>query len=84
MAKFTIRVNGRSVDVEADPATPVLWILRDHLGLSGTKYGCGVGSCGACTVHLNGNALRSCQLPVSAVGKQEVRKWHASRAESLA
>jgi isoquinoline 1-oxidoreductase alpha subunit len=72
MAKFTIRVNGRSVDVEADPATPVLWILRDHLGLSGTKYGCGVGSCGACTVHLNGNALRSCQLPVSAVGKQEV------------
>lgn len=72
MAKFTIRVNGRSVDVEADPATPVLWILRDQLGLSGTKYGCGVGSCGACTVHLNGNALRSCQLPVSAVGKQEV------------
>lgn len=72
MAKFTIRVNGRSVDVEADPATPVLWILRDHLGLSGTKYGCGVGSCGACTVHLNGNALRSCQLPVSAVGRQEV------------
>lgn len=72
MAKFTIRVNGRSVDVEADPATPVLWILRDQLGLSGTKYGCGVGSCGACTVHLNGNALRSCQLPVSAVGRQEV------------
>jgi isoquinoline 1-oxidoreductase alpha subunit len=72
MAKFTIRVNGRSVDVEADPATPVLWILRDQLGWCGTKYGCGVGSCGACTVHLNGNALRSCQLPVSAVGRQEV------------
>lgn len=51
-----------------DPATPILWVLRDHVNLQGTKYGCGVAACGACTIHLNGNAVRACQLPVSAVG----------------
>ncbi len=51
-----------------DPATPILWVLRDHINLQGTKYGCGVAACGACTIHLNGNAVRACQLPVSAVG----------------
>ncbi|MFT3784640.1 MAG: (2Fe-2S)-binding protein [Tepidisphaeraceae bacterium] len=66
MPKFSLNVNGevKSVDIDAD--TPLLWVLRDNLGLVGTKYGCGVGQCGACTVHLNGNAARSCQVPVSA------------------
>ncbi len=72
MAKFKLKVNGKSFDVDVDPTTPVLWVLRDHLNLIGTKYGCGVGSCGACTIHLNGKALRSCQLPVVAVGVQEI------------
>jgi aerobic-type carbon monoxide dehydrogenase small subunit (CoxS/CutS family) len=61
-----ITVNGRSHSVEADPDTPLLWILRDQLGLTGTKYGCGVGACGACTVLLGEMAVRSCQLPLSA------------------
>jgi isoquinoline 1-oxidoreductase subunit alpha len=72
MAKFKLKINQKSVEVDVDPTTPLLWVLRDHLNLVGTKYGCGVGSCGACTIHLNGRALRSCQLPVSAVGVQEV------------
>lgn len=58
--------------MEVDPATPLLWVLREHLNMPGTKYGCGVAMCGACTIHLNGVAVRSCQLPVSAVGKNEV------------
>lgn len=72
MAKFKLKINQKSVEVDVDPTTPLLWVLRDHLNLVGTKYGCGVGSCGACTIHLNGRALRSCQLPISAVGVQEV------------
>ena len=72
MAKFKLKINQKSLEVDVDPATPLLWVLRDHLNLVGTKYGCGVGSCGACTIHLNGRALRSCQLPVSAIGVQEV------------
>lgn len=72
MAKFTLSINKKRVEVDVDPSTPILWVLRDHLNLVGTKYGCGVGSCGACTIHLNGRALRSCQLPVSAVGVQEL------------
>lgn len=59
------RVNGKPVSVEAAPSTPLLWALRDHLGLTGTKYGCGVAQCGACTVHLDGEAVRSCQVPLS-------------------
>jgi aerobic-type carbon monoxide dehydrogenase small subunit (CoxS/CutS family) len=68
MAPITLLVNGRrhSVDVEAD--TPLLWVLRDTLGLTGTKYGCGIAQCGACTVHLAGRAVRSCVTAVSAVG----------------
>ena len=69
MAKFTLKINGKTSTVDVDSSTPVLWVLRDHLDLTGTKYGCGMAQCGACTVHLNGNAVRSCQLPVSAVGK---------------
>jgi len=72
MAKFQLKVNGKQLSADVDPSTPLLWVLRDHLHLVGTKYGCGAGACGACTVHLNGNALRSCQLPVSAVGTQAI------------
>jgi isoquinoline 1-oxidoreductase alpha subunit len=72
MSKMNLKVNGKNYDVDVDPSTPVLWVLRDHLNLIGTKFGCGVGSCGACTIHLNGRALKSCQLPVSAVGVQEI------------
>ena len=70
MPSFDLRVNGRRQHVDADPATPLLWILRDTLGLTGTKFGCGVGVCGACTVHQNGAAVRSCQIAVAdAAGK---------------
>jgi isoquinoline 1-oxidoreductase alpha subunit len=72
MAKFNLKINGKTRKVEVDPSTPVLWVLRDHLDLVGTKYGCGIAQCGACTIHLNGTAIRSCMLPVSAVGNQEV------------
>ncbi len=72
MAKYNLKINGKSKQVEADPSTPMLWILRDNLNMPGTKYGCGVAMCGACTIHLNGIAVRSCQLTVSAVGKQAI------------
>lgn len=72
MAAFKLKINGQSREVNVDPATPMLWVLRDHLGLVGTKFGCGVAMCGACTIHLNGVAMRSCQLPVSAVGNQSI------------
>jgi isoquinoline 1-oxidoreductase alpha subunit len=67
-----LTVNGKSVEVDVDPETPLLWVLRDTLGLTGTKFGCGMALCGACTVHLGGNAVRSCQIPVSVVGDQPV------------
>ncbi len=72
MAIYNLKVNGKSKQVEVDPATPVLWVLREHLNMPGTKYGCGVAMCGACTIHLNGNAVRSCQLPVSVIGNREI------------
>jgi isoquinoline 1-oxidoreductase alpha subunit len=68
MAQFQLNVNGKTHELNVDPTTPILWILRDHLNLVGTKYGCGIAQCGACTVHLNGIAVRSCQLPISSVG----------------
>ncbi len=67
MSAVRFRVNGKAQRVEADPSTPLLWVLRDHLGLTGTKYGCGVAQCGACTVHLNGEAVRSCQVPLDGL-----------------
>jgi isoquinoline 1-oxidoreductase alpha subunit len=67
-----LTVNGRSHAVDVDPATPLLWVLRDEIGLTGTKFGCGIAQCGACTVFLDGKPLRSCSLPVSAVGTQSV------------
>ena len=72
MAVYTLTVNGQQNRVEADPDTPVLWVLRDHLNLVGTKYGCGIAQCGACTVHLDGVAVRSCSLPVSSVADQPI------------
>ena len=68
MAK--LNVNGRVLEVDAAPDTPLLWVLRDHAGLTGTKYGCGIAQCGACTVHLDGAATRSCVLPLSAVPEE--------------
>ncbi len=67
-----LNVNGKSVEVDVDPETPLLWVLRDTLGLTGTKFGCGMALCGACTVHLDGEPIRSCQVPVSAVGDKPV------------
>jgi len=72
MSQFTIKVNGQARTVEVAPETPMLWVLRDQLDLVGTKYGCGIGMCGACTVHVDGKPVRSCSLPVSAVGEQQV------------
>lgn len=72
MAKYTLSINGQQKTVEADADTPMLWVLRDLLDLKGTKFGCGIAQCGACTIHLNGNAVRSCSLPVSAVGSNKV------------
>ena len=63
----TLNVNGKAVDVTADANTPLLWVIREQLGLTGTKYGCGIAACGACTVHINGEAQRSCAIPVSSV-----------------
>lgn len=72
MANFTLKVNGNSTQVEVDPNTPILWVLRDHLDLVGTKYGCGIAQCGACTIHLDGNPIRACQIPVSAIGEKSI------------
>lgn len=65
MAK--LKINGKLLNVEADGATPLLWVLREQLGLTGTKYGCGIGSCGSCTVHINGEAVRSCTVPLASL-----------------
>ncbi len=67
-----LSINGKSVEVDVDPETPLLWVLRDTLGLTGTKYGCGMALCGACTVHLDGEPIRSCVTPVSSVGDQKI------------
>ena len=72
MAKYALKINGKTQQVEVDPSTPMLWVLRDHLNLPGTKFGCGMAQCGACTVHLDGTAIRSCSYPVSAVGKATI------------
>jgi isoquinoline 1-oxidoreductase alpha subunit len=72
MARYKISVNNKLLTVDADPDTPMLWVLRDHLNLVGTKFGCGIAQCGACTIHLEGSAQRSCQLPVSSVGDYKI------------
>lgn len=73
-----LTVNGRSHDIDVDPGTPLLWVLREQVGLTGTKYGCGIAQCGACTVHIDGAAVRSCSLPVS-----EVEGKHITTIEGL-
>lgn len=72
MAKFNLKINGKQKEVDVDPDTPILWVLRDHLKLVGTKYGCGVAMCGACTVHVDGTAVRSCQIPISSIGGKAI------------
>jgi len=72
MNPIDLVVNGKPYPVEVGPDTPLLWVLRDTLGLTGTKFGCGMGLCGACTVHLDGDAVRSCQTPVGSVGNKQV------------
>jgi isoquinoline 1-oxidoreductase alpha subunit len=72
MTAFTLKINGQNHQVDVDPDTPLLWAIRDNAGLTGTKYGCGVAQCGACTVYVGGQTVRSCSLPVSAVGRKEI------------
>ena len=72
MATINLNINGKKQVVDVDPKTPVLWVLRDHLNLVGTKYGCGMAQCGACTIILEGNAVRSCTLPVSTVANKKI------------
>jgi len=72
MANYNLKINGQSYQVDVEDDTPLLWVLRDHLGLVGTKFSCGIAQCGACMVHVNGEATYSCTLPVSGVGSSEV------------
>jgi isoquinoline 1-oxidoreductase alpha subunit len=79
---ITLKVNGQTHQVDAEPDTPLLWVLRDNIGMTGTKYGCGIAYCGACTVHLDGVALRACQMPVGDVGDAEVTTIEGLSADS--
>lgn len=72
MATYNLNINDKSYSVEAEPTMPLLWVIRDIIGMTGTKYGCGIAQCGACTVHFNGNPVRSCSLPVSAAANQSI------------
>jgi len=83
MADFTLRVNGNEHKVSVAPETPLLWVLRDTLQLTGTKFGCGAGLCGACTVHLDGAAIRSCSTPVSQVGNKNITTIEGLSASGL-
>ena len=78
-----MNVNGRAVTVDADPATPLLWALRDNLGLTGTKFGCGVAACGACTVHVNGQPTRACVTPISAVAGAQISTIESMEADRV-
>lgn len=83
MPEFQLSVNGARFSVTAEADTPLLWVLRDYLGLTGTRFGCGQGLCGACTVHLDGMPMRSCSLPVSAVGTQKITTIEGVSAAGL-
>ena len=72
MAQFSLKINGKTLKADVSPDTPLLWVLRDHLNLLGTKYGCGIASCGACTVHIDGEPMRSCVLPVSGIANAKI------------
>ena len=83
MPEFQLSVNGARFSVTAEADTPLLWVLRDYLGLTGTRFGCGQGLCGACTVHLDGMPMRSCSLPLSAVGTQKITTIEGISAPGL-
>lgn len=83
MASYKLNINNKSYEVEADPTMPLLWAIRELAGLPGTKYGCGIAQCGACTVHLNGTPVRSCSLPVSAAASQKVTTIEGLSENSL-
>ncbi|UBM58303.1 (2Fe-2S)-binding protein [Marinilongibacter aquaticus] len=72
MAQLNLKINGKNYKTDIDPETPLLWYLREHADLVGTKYGCGIAQCGACTVHMDGNPIRSCVMPISAIGEAEI------------
>ena len=76
MARFALEINGRTQSIDAEPQMPLLWVLRDLLNMTGTKYGCGIGLCGACTVHIDGTATRSCQTPVANAAGKRIRRVH--------
>src|SRR5437588_5608342 len=69
---FSLRINGKTYSVDVEPETPLLWVLRDTIGLTGTKFGCGIAQCGACTVHVNGQAVRSCAMPIASVDGAQI------------
>jgi isoquinoline 1-oxidoreductase alpha subunit len=79
---ISFNLNGSTVSVQAEPDTPLLWVIRDEIGLTGTKFGCGLAQCGACTVHLNGTAIRSCQTPVSAAAGKNVATVESLSADN--
>ncbi|WP_417800214.1 (2Fe-2S)-binding protein [Tenacibaculum sp.] len=81
MPNYTLKINGKSVSFTADADTPLLWVLRDELNMVGTKFGCGIAQCGACTVHVDGTAMRSCQLQVSMLEKEEITTIEGLSAE---
>lgn len=80
---INLKVNGKDYNVDADPSTPILWVLRDALELTGTKFGCGMAQCGACTVHLNGDAIRSCITPVARAAGQEIKTIEALSEDAI-
>ena len=80
---INLKVNGKSYNVDVDPSTPILWVLRDTLELTGTKFGCGMAQCGACTVHLNGDAVRSCITPVARAAGQEIKTIEALSEDAI-
>jgi isoquinoline 1-oxidoreductase subunit alpha len=79
----SLAVNGKTISVDADPSTPLLWVLRDNLGMTGTKFGCGMALCGACTVHMNGQAVRSCVTPVSKAAGQKITTIEAQATDRI-
>ena len=83
MATYQLNVNGQTKNVEVDPGTPLLWVLREELKMTGTKYGCGISACGACTVHVDGIATRSCVVPVSLIGSRKVTTIEAIAEDSV-
>jgi isoquinoline 1-oxidoreductase alpha subunit len=83
VAIYPLTINGRTTGVDVDSGTPLLWVLRDHLKMTGTKYGCGIGACGACTVHVAGVATRSCLLPISLIGDRPVATIEAMASDPI-